>query len=145
MDILDQLDLIRKIDIIELMDKSIEDNEAEILDTLTETQMLKGQNALNNPIGYYSNKMYEQFKKSLNSNAGGRVDLKVTGNLYHSFTLKKVNSGFEVYSPLTYFTKLADKYGVEAFDLSEQNKAELAKGAIIYSFIKLFKDGMRMQ
>ena len=88
--------------------------------------------------------MYEQFKRSLNNNADGRVDLKLTGNLYHSFTLKKINEGYELTSPLTYFTKLADKYGVEAFDLSDQNTAILAKGEIIESFLILFKNGMRM-
>lgn len=144
MDILDQLDLIKKIDIIELMNKSIEQNESEIIDTITESQMLLGQNSLNKAIGFYSSKMYEQFKRSLNSNADGRVDLKLTGNLYHSFTLKKINEGYELTSPLTYFTKLSDKYGVEAFDLSDQNAAILAKGEIIESFLILFKNGMRM-
>lgn len=145
MDILDQLELVKSLDIEQMMDDSIEDNEAEIIDTITETQMLSGKSSTDEIIGEYSSPIYARYKSSLNSKAGfGHVDLKVTGDLFSSFVLKKISGGFEINSNLSYFTKLIKKYGVEPFDLSDENAKMVAKGYIIDSFIKFVKNGLRM-
>lgn len=77
-------------------------------------------------IGQYRNPDYQAFKVSTNPNAGGTVDLTLTGALGQGLTIrKKGDKQYEIFSTDYKFKRIADKYGIEQFNLDAQQLDEL--------------------
>ena len=77
-------------------------------------------------IGTYRSSSYRAFKVVANSKAGGLVDLTLTGKLGNALTVRKKGSlGYEVFSTDSKYNHIADKYGIENFNLSEEEQKEL--------------------
>ena len=90
-------------------------------------------------IGNYSNspmgRDYQSFKVSFNPNAGGTVDLTLTGALGRGLTFRKrSNTEYEIFSTDSKFDKIADKYGLEQFNLDEQQRNELFDMLTFYAY-----------
>lgn len=96
-------------------------------------------------IGNYSNspmgRDYQAFKVSFNPNANGYVDLTLTGSLGRGLTFrKKNNTEFEIFSTDSKFEKIADKYGLEQFNLDEQQRNDLFDMLTLYAYEEYFKN-----
>jgi hypothetical protein len=81
-------------------------------------------------IGEYSKSSlgqeYKAFKVSKNSRAGGNVDLTLTGALGRGLTIKKRSERqYEIFSTDYKFERIAIKYGIEQFNLDQQQIEEL--------------------
>ena len=77
-------------------------------------------------IGNYRNSEYQAFKVSMNSNAKGYVDLTLTGALGRGLTFRrKSRTEYEVFSTDSKFEMIADKYGIENFNLDYVQLQEL--------------------
>ena len=77
-------------------------------------------------IGQYQNPDYQAFKVYSNPNAGGTVDLTLTGDLGQGLTIrKKGDKQYEIFSTDYKFKRIADKYGIEQFNLDQQQMEEL--------------------
>lgn len=83
------------------------------------TRWLFGKSPSNNIIGQYRSNEYKIFKVSKNSRAGGNVDLTLTGSLGQKLTIfKQGNLTYRIESRDWKFNKIAEKYGLEQFNLS---------------------------
>jgi hypothetical protein len=96
-------------------------------------------------IGNYSNspmgRDYQSFKVSFNPNAGGTVDLTLTGALGKGLTFRKrSNTEYEILSTDWKFDKIADKYGLEQFNLDEQQRKELFDMLTFYAYEEYFRN-----
>lgn len=96
-------------------------------------------------IGNYSNspmgRDYQSFKVSFNPNAGGTVDLTLTGALGRGLTFRKIsNTEYEIFSTDSKFDKIADKYGLEQFNLDEQQRNELFDMLTFYAYEEYFRN-----
>jgi hypothetical protein len=78
-------------------------------------------------IGQYASASYKAFKVDVKkSKAGGFVDLTLTGALGEGLTIRKLNDKrYEIFSTDSKFKKIADKYGIQQFNLDEQQQEEL--------------------
>lgn len=77
-------------------------------------------------IGKYRNNNYEAFKVSLNSSAGGNVDLTLTGSLGSNLVIRRKGQlQYEIISNDWKFEHIATKYGVEEFNLDAEQQQEL--------------------
>ena len=77
-------------------------------------------------IGQYQNPDYQAFKVSTNPRAGGNVDLTLTGALGQGLTIrKKGDKQYEIFSTDYKFKRITDKYGIEQFNLDQQQTEEL--------------------
>lgn len=77
-------------------------------------------------IGTYKSSNYRSFKVVANSKAEGLVDLTLTGRLGNALTVRKKGSlGYEVFSTDSKYSNISEKYGLEQFNLSEEEQTEL--------------------
>lgn len=66
------------------------------------------------------------FKVSMNSSAGGNVDLTLTGSLGSNlFIRRKSAQEYEILSSDFKFEQIAIKYGIEEFNLDQTQQQEL--------------------
>lgn len=66
------------------------------------------------------------FKVSMNSSAGGNVDLTLTGSLGSNlFIRRKSAQEYEILSSDFKFDQIAIKYGIEEFNLDQTQQQEL--------------------
>jgi hypothetical protein len=91
---------------------------------------LMGESALGGFIGEYSSSQmgqdYKAYKMSINSKAGGHVDLTLTGDLGAGITVKKQSSeSFLVYSTDSKYEEIGSKYGFDEFGLTDLEWAEM--------------------
>lgn len=87
---------------------------------------LFGKDPNGNIIGNYRNRYYEMFKVGFNSRAGGNVDLTLTGALGRGLTVsKKSDSQYEIFSTDSKFESISLKYGIENFNMDQQQTTEL--------------------
>ena len=85
-----------------------------------------GKGVNNDIIGEYRNSEYQAFKVSTNPRAGGYVDLTLTGALGRGLTIqKKGDKKYEIFSTDYKFERIALKYGIEQFNLDQQQTEEL--------------------
>jgi hypothetical protein len=85
-----------------------------------------GKDPNGNAIGEYRSGEYKAFKVSVNPRAGGLVDLTLTGALGEGLTIRKLNDKrYEIFSTDSKFKKIADKYGIQQFNLDQQQQEEL--------------------
>lgn len=76
-------------------------------------------------IGKYRSQEYKAFKLTKNPNAGGTVDLILSGRLSNKLMVKKIGSLFEVVSTDSKFEKIGEKYGFEQFNLTPEETKQL--------------------
>lgn len=103
-----------------------------------------GQSVRGGIIGTYREPMYAEYKRNLNPNANGTVDMILTGSLVDNLTLKKISEGvYQVISTDDKYTKLAAKYGSYQFGITDEQRyslyADIEKVAISEVLKQLFK------
>lgn len=77
-------------------------------------------------IGKYLNNDYEAFKVSINSSAGGNVDLTLTGSLGSNLVIRRKGQlEYEIISTDWKFEGISIKYGIEEFNLDKEQQMEL--------------------
>jgi len=77
-------------------------------------------------IGEYRSSEYKAFKVYSNPKAGGSVDLTLTGALGNGLTIRKKGAKqYEIFSTDYKFKRIADKYGIEQFNLDAIQLNEL--------------------
>lgn len=87
---------------------------------------LFGKDANGGLIGQYRNSEYRAFKLSVNSRAGGYVDLTLTGALGNGLTVRRKGTlNYEIISTDWKFKDISSKYGLEQFNLDKQQQEEL--------------------
>lgn len=117
------------------------DNQAEILDANT-AQLEVGKDSFGVLLWEYASDEYAQFKQSIGSKAPfGIADLKLTGDFYSGFILKKQGKEFTITSTDSKTNDLVAKYGSEIFGLSD-DQFPTVKPLLIDSFTKHMKDAM---
>ena len=90
------------------------------------TRWLFGKDPNGDIIGTYKSRTYRAFKVVANSKAGGLVDLTLTGSLGNKLKVKKKGSlNYEIFSTDTKYKMIADKYGIEQFNLSQDQQKQL--------------------
>ena len=90
------------------------------------TRWLFGKDPNGDIIGTYRSKSYRAFKVVANSKAGGLVDLTLTGSLGNKLKVKKKGSlNYEIFSTDSKYEMIADKYGIEQFNLSQEQQKQL--------------------
>lgn len=91
-------------------------------------------------IGRYREPMYAEYKRSLNPNANGTVDLMLTGSLVDHLTLKKISEGiYQVISTDEKYTKLAAKYGSYQFGITDEQRYSLYEDIEKVAIAEVFK------
>lgn len=78
-------------------------------------------------VGTYQWDEYEAYKKTLNPNLGGMVDLYLTGSFYSGFFVKTENGEIIIGSEDSKSDALQKKYGVNIFGLTDFHKSEYTK------------------
>jgi len=96
-------------------------------------------------IGNYSNspmgRDYQSFKVSFNPNASGTVDLTLTGALGRGLRItKRNNTEYEIFSTDVKFDKISDKYGLEQFNLDQQQRNELFDMLTLYGLEEYYRN-----
>lgn len=87
---------------------------------------LFGKDPNGNIIGNYRNSDYQQFKVGFNPRGGGNVDLTLTGALGRGLTIrKKSDKQYEIFSTDIKYEGIALKYGIENFNMDQQQTTEL--------------------
>ena len=90
------------------------------------TRWLFGKDPNGDIIGTYQSRTYRAFKVVANSKAGGLVDLTLTGSLGNKLKVKKKGSlNYEIFSTDSKYEMIADKYGIEQFNLSQDQQKQL--------------------
>jgi hypothetical protein len=85
-----------------------------------------GKDVNDGSIGEYRSSEYKAFKVYSNPKAGGSVDLTLTGALGNGLTIrKKGTKQYEIFSTDYKFKRIADKYGIEQFNLDAIQLDEL--------------------
>lgn len=91
-------------------------------------------------IGRYREPIYAEYKRSLNPNANGTVDLMLTGSLVDHLTLKKISEGvYQVISTDEKYTKLAAKYGSYQFGITDEQRYSLYEDIEKVAIAEVFK------
>jgi len=90
------------------------------------TRWLFGKDPNGNIIGNYRSRDYQMFKVGMNSKAGGNIDLTLTGTLGRGLTIrKKSDKQYEIFSTDSKFGEISSKYGIENFNMDQQQTNEL--------------------
>jgi hypothetical protein len=110
----------QKLDFDNIQNEIIRDSEKELIELLTERQMIYGE-AEENIIGHYYNKSYGRMKKQMNPKAGGLVDLKLTGLFWKEMFLTISKEFFLITSKVSYFSEIIAKYGMRVMGLNKRN------------------------
>ena len=107
-----------QLDLMKLGSESLNETRDYYLD-LNRQQMNAGYGRYDERIGVYASPAYERLKTSMNPNAGGWVDLKLTGFFQNMMYLKLVgDKKFEVGRQDSKAEELTSKYGESIFYLS---------------------------
>ena len=101
------------------VNKKILSQEKEIVN-LVRNRWRKGERPSGSIIGTYANKEYRQDKMEMNPQADGFVDLILTGDLNEALKLYPAfDTGFTIFSADEKATKIADKYGLDVYGLTD--------------------------
>lgn len=100
----------------------MQDNEATAID-LNIAQMMGGRDSNGQIFGTYPEGPYKTFKTHLNPQAGGNVDLRLTGDFHNSFYIdtKKFPVIFDAGDYKT--PRLTERYGDTFFGLTKESQA----------------------
>lgn len=93
-------------------------------------------------IGEYRSSDYKAFKLTANSRAGGYVDLTLTGALGNGLTIRRKGTlDYEIISTDWKFQHIALKYGLEQFNLDQEQRTELFE-LLEYTLLEEFIDNV---
>lgn len=116
MDIGQLISKLDKLDVKITCISALENNEGLLID-MQQKQMLLGENANGDEIGFYRNASYEEMKNRMNPLAKRRVDLKLTGSFHNSITvLAGEETIFDATDNKT--LDLVEKYSEDIFGLN---------------------------
>lgn len=117
---------------LELFRNGIDDSvESKVLEHESEIrEMIKrrwklGKRPNGDLIGYYRDIDYAIFKQTINPSAGGDVDLILTGSLSNKIKLVLSGKGIEVISTDDKFDAISDKYGLDNFNVTEDEEKQI--------------------
>jgi hypothetical protein len=127
-----------------LIKESVKENDNVIIDTITEQQLQKGIRGDGQKIGEYKNKDYQKYKKQINPQARGFVDLKLEGDFYKGFVLKEDGNFQTIYSKDEKAEKLEKKYGSEIYILTDKNHKAIVKDYILPTLQTKIKDELQL-
>lgn len=92
-------------------------------------------------IGEYENEDYRAFKLSKNPKANGFVDLHLEGDLMAGLTLKLKNkTQIEIFSVDKKFKKIANKYGLEEFNITDEEWYNIGNDILTLAYQKLLQE-----
>lgn len=118
----------QKIDANKLLDEVIQQNASYFIDKL-QKQLQKGQIRKGDIVRSYEylSAKYKKRKQQMNPSAGGKVDLKNTGDFYRGMFLDKKGNEFLINSSDWKADKLKQRYSNDdIMGLSKQNTNEIA-------------------
>lgn len=107
----------------------IVDNNNQVIDYNT-AQLEEGKQSTGDNMPLYASNSYAQFKKSIGSKSSPRTDLKVTGDFYSGFYVKKSGQNLIFGSSDSKATELEAKYGKDIYGISI-NKTDDIKSIVI--------------
>lgn len=110
----------------DLIANTVDKNEDQIRKWIRES-WLTGYDSNNDAIGLYRFEDYAEEKNAMNSLAGfGNVDLTYSGAMGRAIQIKGLNNNeFEVFSTVSYYDKILEKYGDASFNIREFQKEKL--------------------
>jgi hypothetical protein len=121
-----------------IINRAIVENQEEILD-LNTAQLEEGIDSEGNTLDEYAYDSYAKFKKSMGSKAPlGIPDLKLEGDFYAGFTLKKDDKDFLIISTDSKSHRLRDKYGENIFGLTSKSIGKVNQ-SILEDTLKLVR------
>ena len=92
-------------------------------------------------IGQYRNSEYQAFKVQTNPRAGGNVDLTLTGALGNNLMIKKKGTiTYEIISIDSKFKAISRKYGLNQFNLDQQQQDELFDMLILMTIEQYYEN-----
>lgn len=115
------------------------DNESEIRDMIKQRWLL-GKRPDGDIIGVYRDGLYQVFKSGLNNRAGGTVDLTLTGDLGNRIKTTLERKGIEIMSTDEKFNDISEKYGLDNFNITEQEENELLDGIMAEVVTNIFNE-----
>lgn len=96
------------------------------ISTDVKNRWTKGLGVRGGIIGTYKSEKYKKMKQSLNSSAGGNVDLILTGALSNSLSLSKLSEGvYKIISTDKKYEWMAKRYGDDQFGITEEERITL--------------------
>lgn len=115
------------------------DKESEIRDMIKQRWLL-GKRPDGDIIGVYRDNLYQVFKSGLNNRAGGTVDLTLTGDLGNRIKATLEQKGIEIISTDEKFNEISEKYGLDNFNITEEEENELLDGIMAEVVTNIFKE-----
>lgn len=91
-------------------------------------------------IGHYKDPDYAIFKQQINPLAGGDVDLIYNRDLVNNIDLIMNSFGAEVISTDEKYTKIANKYGYDNFNITDEQENELLDEIMAQVVINVFNE-----
>lgn len=133
-----QIEFIKDLEnnIISLIDLSVEKTAEEIIQIITENQLIKkGVDGNLNPLRKYSNR-HEKFRRKLGLQVE-KTDLKITGDFHRSIFVDQFEDGFQILAEDEKTGELIEMYSVNILkpnisDLKELLKPEIIKNLKTY-------------
>lgn len=112
----------RSVDISQLIEEEILERTDEIVQGVRE-QWEQGVRPDGTIIGTYKSFAYRSEKIAMNPNAGGNVDLILTGELNSKLTVNPLREGFfTIFSNDSKASMIAQKYGLDVYNLNDGEK-----------------------
>ena len=120
------------------VEKLILENAEQIIQKVRE-QWKKGERPDGSIIGTYRSFAYQREKLAQNPEAGGNVDLILTGALNRGLTLNKVfDATFTIFSTDSKAVMIAQKYGLDVYGLNEKDKQAFLDMVSAQAFMTIF-------
>ena len=103
----------------------VRDHKSQLID-LNTNQLMHGQNAEGGVLGTYRSEPYARFKQSLNPLAGGKVDVRLSGDFQDSFFLEAEKFPVSTFATDNKTAKLTSHYeGI--FGFTQKSKDEIVE------------------
>lgn len=90
-------------------------------------------------IGVYYDNEYQEYKYFKNPQAGGEVDLTLTGDLGRAIEIFNTPNGFEIFSKDWKFEDIAEKYGYINFNITENETDQIINEISSITLVYLYK------
>lgn len=114
------------------------DNETNIRQMIKKRWLL-GKRPDGSLIGYYRDIEYAIFKQSINPSADGDVDLIVSEQLVNNIKTVLSNKNIEIVSTDVKFESISLKYGLDNFNITEEETNKLLDEIMSEVVINIFK------
>lgn len=89
------------------------------------SRWLRGESVHGGIIATYQWEDYRQYKQQINPQAGGTVDLTLTGDLGDGLAIKRVGTGqYQIYSVDSKYQMIGRKYGFAEYGLTPEQEYE---------------------